>query len=53
VVKSVKQDKNAKAVRKPQAWNQLPTLIRQMDCIIATFKRHLKTSPMESYCASD
>jgi len=25
-----------------QAWNQLPTSIRQIDCV-ATFKRHLKT----------
>jgi len=31
------------SVAGPQAWNQLPASIRQMDCI-ATFKRHLKTS---------
>jgi len=31
------------SVAGPQAWNQLPTPIRQLDCI-ATFKRHLKTS---------
>jgi len=37
------------SVAGPQAWNQLSTSIRQMDCI-ATFKRHLKTSLfMEAY----
>jgi len=38
------------SVAGPQAWNQLPTSVRQMDCI-ATFKRHLKTRLfMEVYC---
>ena len=33
----------AYSVAGPQAWNQLSTSIRQIDCM-ATFKRHLKTN---------
>ena len=31
----------------PQAWNQLPASLRNMDCN-ATFKRHLKTILFEA-----
>ena len=35
------------SVAGPQAWNQLPPSLRNMDCI-ATFKRHLKTILFEA-----